>query len=109
MSLDPQAEGDYSDTATITVSEVRVTSFEVYGKGLLTRGESVTFTVKNFKGEGGKTPSNTAVDWSTSDSSVAAVDQGGRVTGVGPGTCVITAKSRDSGGYSNSVTVIVTN
>ena len=108
MSLDPQADSNPAAAMTVTVSEIRVTSFEVYGKGMLTRGEDFLFTVRNFKGEGGKTPTNQTVDWATSDAGVAMVEQNGRVTGVSPGTCVITATARDGGSVKNSVTVIVT-
>lgn len=49
---------------------------------------------------------NKSVTWSSSNEEVATVAQNGRVTAVGAGTAVITAKSPD--GPSDSVTVTVT-
>lgn len=57
------------------------------------------------------TPSNTTYDtvtWTSSDTSVATVDDDGEVTGVAAGTAVITATT-ERGGYTASCTVTVTN
>lgn len=56
------------------------------------------------------TPANTTYDtvtWSSSDTSVATVDDDGEVTAVHTGTAVITATT-ERGGFSDSCTVTVT-
>ena len=56
------------------------------------------------------TPANTTYDtvsWSSSDTSVATVDDDGEVTAVAAGTAVITATT-ERGGYTASCTVTVT-
>ena len=50
---------------------------------------------------------NKAVNWTSSDSAVATVDQNGVVTAVAPGTAVITATAADGRGASASCTVTV--
>ena len=50
---------------------------------------------------------NNAVNWTSSDSAVATVDQNGVVTAVAPGTAVITATAADGRGASASCTVTV--
>ena len=50
---------------------------------------------------------NQAVTWTSSDSTVATVDQNGVVTAVAPGTAVITAAAADGSGASASCTVTV--
>ena len=57
------------------------------------------------------TPANTTYDtvtWTSSDTSVATVDDDGEVTGVAAGTAVIKAIT-ERGGYTASCTVTVTN
>lgn len=49
---------------------------------------------------------NTAVTWSSSNTSIAAVDAEGRVTGLAEGEVTITAKTKD-GGYTASCTITV--
>ena len=50
---------------------------------------------------------NKAVNWTSSDSAVATVDQNGVVTAVAPGIAVITATAADGRGASASCTVTV--
>lgn len=53
-------------------------------------------------------PADATVDWSSSDASIATVTSGGVVTGVAPGSCVITAKIKVSGiYYTDTCNVIV--
>ena len=57
-------------------------------------------------------PSNAAnqkVTWSTSDATIAMVDETGKITGVKAGTVTITATSNALSTVKNSVTVIVSN
>ena len=58
------------------------------------------------KGESKQLTADGDVTWSTSDSSVATVDQNGKVTGVGEGKATITATDED--GNKQTVTVTVT-
>ena len=53
------------------------------------------------------TASNIGLTWSTDDSSVATVDENGKVTAVGAGTTVITATAQDGSNKSASCTVTV--
>lgn len=53
--------------------------------------------------------SNRKVIWSTSNSGIATVDQSGKVTGIAPGTVVITALAADGSGVSASVAIRVIN
>ena len=48
-----------------------------------------------------------SIDWTSSDSSVASVDENGNVTGVSKGNAVITASSKDGSGFSASCNVEV--
>lgn len=56
---------------------------------------------------GSETATNKAVYWTSSDPSVASVDQTGKVTGHKPGTAVITAKAADGSAHSDSCVVRV--
>lgn len=58
---------------------------------------------------GKETASNKAVVWRSSNTSIATVDQSGKVTGVKPGNVVITATAADGGGVSDSVVIRVIN
>ncbi len=58
------------------------------------------------KGESKQLTADEDVTWSTSDSSVATVDENGKVTGVGEGSATITATDKD--GNKQTVTVTVT-
>lgn len=51
---------------------------------------------------------NREIVWSTSDGSIATVDQTGKVTAIGKGNCKITATAADGNGVSKSCTVEVT-
>ena len=46
-------------------------------------------------------------DWSSSDTSVATVNYYGKITGVAPGECTVTVKSKDNPSVSATVTVKV--
>lgn len=52
---------------------------------------------------------NKGLDWSSSNESVATVDDSGKVTAVGAGTCNIIATAKDGSGESDSCSLTVTN
>ena len=75
----------------------------------ITSSSKSFFLGQNFYLTAKLTPSNAtikAVEWSSSDESVASVNPSGRVFALKPGTAVITAKSAD-GGYTDTCTVTV--
>lgn len=83
---------------TITLSDVEI---EI-GQG------AVALTPKITSDVDGKAPTNSAVAWTSSDESIAKVDQSGRVTPVAPGTATVTATAQDGSGVSGSCKVTVT-
>ena len=52
---------------------------------------------------------NKGIEWSTSDESIASVDESGLVTALKKGTATITATAKDGGGASRSCAVTVLN
>ena len=50
---------------------------------------------------------NKQITWSSSDTSIATVDQEGKVTGVALGSCAITATAKDGSGVKGTCAVIV--
>ena len=54
-------------------------------------------------------PTNTKVDWTSSNTNVAKVDKNGKVTGVKEGTATITATAQDGSGVKATYTVRVDN
>jgi uncharacterized protein YjdB len=96
--------------------EVFIDDFTITGVGQAVSGVSVTpETLALKKGETGQltatvAPSDAvikAVAWSSSDTSIASVDENGLVTAEGKGTATITATSND-GGFTDTTTVSVT-
>ena len=70
---------------------------------ILTEGEELTLTVTT-------TPNNAdrnLISWSSSNASVATVDNNGKVTAVAPGTAIITATANDGSGVSASCEIVV--
>ena len=98
-------ESGIKATCTINVKEY-VESIEITGSPeRLNVNDSVTLGVTVET----ETASNKAVVWRSSNSAVATVDQGGKVTGVSAGNVVITATAADGGGVSDSVVIRVIN
>ena len=101
------AQGDStksaSCTVTVTASTVPVTGVSL-NKDSLALGvgdsETLTATVKP------EDATNKAVTWTSSNSTVATVDQNGVVTAVAPGTATITVTTAD-GGFTATCTVTV--
>ena len=71
-------------------------------------GQDATLSPRFTSDVTGKQPTNTAVTWTSSNTSVATVDQNGKVTSVAGGTATITATSTDGSNVSGSCIVTVT-
>ena len=69
---------------------------------------AVTLTPTLTSDVAGKAPTNSALTWTSSNESIATVDQNGKVTPVAPGNTTITATAQDGSGVSGSCTVTVT-
>lgn len=90
--IDDIEYGEYSDSAPGVTLNTK--SASVKKDGTITLIATVT-------------PADAAITWSSSDTSVATVNNNGVVTGVAPGSAQITATTVD-GGYKASCTVTVT-
>lgn len=98
-------ESSLKATCTINVKEY-VESIHITGNpDRLNTGDSVTLGVEVST----NTASNKAVYWTSSNPSIATVDQNGKVMGHTPGNVVITATAADGGGVSDSVIIKVIN
>ncbi len=75
------SDGSQSASATITITVEAITISISEDSITLVEGDS-----KQLTGS-----SNSAIKWTSSDTSIATVDQTGKVTSVGAGTCTITA------------------
>ncbi len=98
-------ESNLSAKCTIKVKEY-VTSVEISGNPT---NLNVNKTVALSVAVGSESASNKNVIWSSSNTSLATVDQSGKVTGVKPGNVVITATAADGSGVSDSVVIRVIN
>lgn len=96
--------GDASASCTVTVVQP-VTSISLPSavslEALETRQISCTVRPNNAN--------NKAVTWTSSDETVATVDQNGVVTGLKKGTATITATAQDGSGVSGTCAVTITN
>ena len=89
------ADGKYSDKVKVTVKaslSIQDTDVEIMA------GNSYTLTVVNKTGS--------TLSWKSSNTSVATVNNSGKVTGISKGTATITVTS-DDGKYSAQCTVLV--
>lgn len=80
--------GNVSSTYDIAVKEVKLTGIKMEEKALIHKGDTKAFTVEYTPAD---TTDDKTVAWSSSDSTVASVDNNGIVTAVKPGSAVITA------------------
>ena len=98
-------DGGYTDSVTITVTKmVAVTGIYIpYNNIALVAGNTYTVSATVYPSNA----SNKNIIWSSNDTSVAAVFNGGEVSANGAGTAVITATTVD-GGYSYRCTITVT-
>jgi uncharacterized protein YjdB len=95
-----------SDTCTVTVSPRPVTSISIPTTASLAVGDSITLTPTINPANA----TNPALNWVSSNTSVATVTQGGAVTAVAVGEAIITAAATatENSGKSATCTVTVT-
>ena len=91
-----------SDTYTVTVTEIPVTKITL-NKTSATLTVGNTLTLKGTISPSDAT--NKTITWSSSKTSVAKVDSNGKVTAVGQGEAVITAKTNNNKTATCTVTV----
>ena len=95
-----------------------VTEGGTYTEGDPVPAEGMAITSKNLEVEAGSTvkitvaftPSdatNRKISWTSADNTIATVDSSGQVTGVAPGTVIITGVTED-GGFTDTCEVTVT-
>ena len=101
-------------TSTTKNSCVDESTFEVYAIPVTEISVTGTLSVEEGKTtqlSAGVVPANAtnnAIEWSSSNESIATVSSTGLVTGVGTGSATITASATDGSGVVGSVTVTVT-
>lgn len=100
QAYDSSKSGGYKLNITVPAT---TTGLEITGSKNRTiiAGDTVALSAAVYP-----STANQAVNWSSSNSSVATVDSSGVVTGVGSGVAVITARSVD-GGYTDTCTITV--
>ena len=105
----PEATATATPTATPTSEAKRVIREVVLDKSgfNLTVGSSETITATASLEDGTKLTEGNKFSWSSSDASVARVDEAGKVTAVKTGTATITASFKDDNGDSRSASCIV--
>ena len=96
-----------SSSVTIVVNPIKVSKITVngYGKEYLVKGDIVTLTTTVEPSDA----ANKSIVWSSSNESVATVDQNGKVEAVGQGTVSIKAMNDDSGVYGEQVITVYDN
>lgn len=103
ITVQSDSNPEITSECTVTVNQKLEVIFVTTEKAALLQDESV-----QMKAEVGPSQAtNTAVTWSSSDTSVASVTQNGLVTAGGIGSAVISAQAADGSGVSDSVTVTV--
>ena len=101
-------DGGKTATCTVTVNPkpaVLVTGIEIAGPGSST---TVGGTLQLSAVVTPDNATNKAVTWSSDNSSIATIDQNGKLTGVNTGTAYITAAAKDGSGISRTVAITVT-
>ena len=83
---------------------VLVTSIAVDGPSSVTTGETIQLEATVSP----ENASDSSIEWSTSDGSIATVDSSGSVIGIAPGVVAITASSKDGSEITGSHAVTVT-
>ncbi len=96
-------DGKYVTTCEVVVTEekVEIESISIHGYSSVTVGSSIELSV-SFNPENATSEKLT---WESSDSSIATVDENGRVKGVKEGTVVITVTTESGKSASKTITV----
>ena len=101
-------DGGYQQNFTVTVVSTKLESVDAsIDKTELLLGEAGQNTAKITTSYYPKNPSNTLVNYVSSNNNVATVDEYGTVTAKGPGTATITVISEFNESIKDSVTVTV--
>jgi len=98
-------DGNHKATCKVTVTSVKVTGITLDKTSFEINVGSETTLKATVKPSDA---TNKSVTWSSSDPSVASVDEGGKVTAKKAGTATITVTTKD-GSYKAECTVTVTN
>ena len=99
------SKNDVTCTVTVTSKDIKVTSITLNKTSLSLekdKSETLTATVKPDNA------TNKKLEWSSSDISVATVDNNGKVTAVANGTATITCAATDGSGKQATCAVTVT-
>ncbi|NOJ72374.1 type I pullulanase [Paenibacillus alvei] len=83
--------GKLTAQVNVKVAKLVPMTLSINGSDLIFEGRTLPFTAA-VKDQFGQTMSSAAVEWSSSDATVARIDRAGKVTGVREGTAVITAR-----------------
>ncbi|MBR1531250.1 MAG: Ig-like domain-containing protein [Eubacterium sp.] len=101
---------EYTRTVSVLIGDAYVTGFSIdtpdYTAKATDEPKQIEYTFESSNGNVGSLD-NKDIDWTSSDDTIASVDENGVVTPLDEGTATITARTAD-GGYTDSVTVTVT-
>lgn len=96
-------DGNKTATFKVTVKDPKVTKITISGANKVTEGQSIRLTANVAPNDA----TNKKVKWSSSDTSIATVDQNGNVKGVKAGKVIITAEATDGSGVKATYEVTV--
>lgn len=86
------SSGKLKTQVNVTVAKLVPTTMSINGADQIFEGRTSPFTAA-VKDQFGQTMFSAAVEWSSSDATVARLDRAGKVTGVKEGTAIITARA----------------
>ena len=96
---EPDEDGEWQEEPEVAVEGLWISASDVELE------DGTSFQIKSVLLPNGAT--NTLINWTSSDDTVAYVDWSGLVKGVNPGTATLTAKT-DDGGFTQTCEVTVT-
>ena len=96
-------DGKYKTTCTVTVTEekIEVKSVSITGSSTVTVGSSIKLSVTLNPSDA----TNEKLTWTSSDTSIATVDENGRVKGLKAGTVTITVTTENGKTATREITV----